>query len=340
MTSLSLPNMTPGSSPPSLQSLLQLVEKDLKAVNDVIVHYLQSPVALIPQLAAYLIMAGGKRIRPLLTLASAQLCGYSGQSHIVLAACVEFIHSATLLHDDVIDESAQRRGQKTANEVWGNSASVLVGDFLFSRAFQLMIEAGSMEILSILSQASASIAEGEVLQLSALKDLTVTQDHYLQIILSKTATLFQASCEVGAVLADTPLPQRQALINFGRNIGLAFQLVDDALDYSSHDIKFGKNIGDDFKEGKITLPIVLAIKQATKTEQIFWHRTLKELNQTEEDLNQAIAYMTKYQTLEETLRQAKNYAERAKKELICSFEPSPIRFALEESAEFVTCRVL
>ena len=323
---------------PTLNSLLCLVEKDLKGVNDVIIDCLKSPVDLIQKLANYLIHAGGKRIRPMLTLGTAQLCDYQGQSHINLAACVEFIHSATLLHDDVVDESSLRRGQKTANEIWGNQASVLVGDFLFSRAFQLMVEVGSTEILSILAQASAAIAEGEVLQLMTLQDLSVTQDQYQQIILSKTATLFQAACEVGAVLAMAPVHHRQAMMNFGRGIGIAFQLVDDALDYNAHDAKFGKNIGDDFKEGKITLPVVLALESATAEEKQFWHRTLTQLDQTEDDLNQAIAYMSKYQTIEETVRQAKEHAQQAKQELDC-FAPSALRSALEELADFVTYRI-
>ena len=340
MTLTSIQSVTPMSvQKPTLDSLLHLVEQDLKAVNDVILGYLESPIALIPQLAHYLIHAGGKRIRPLLTLASAQLCGYSGDAHVKLAACVEFIHSATLLHDDVVDESSLRRGQKTANEIWGNQASVLVGDFLFSRSFQLMVDIGSIKILSILAQASASIAEGEVLQLSSLQDITMTQDQYQQIVLSKTATLFQAACEVGAVLAEAPLHHRQALTKFGRDIGIAFQLVDDALDYSGHHLKFGKNVGDDFKEGKITLPVVLALEKATSVEKEFWHRTLTQLDQGEEDLNQAIAYMSKYQTIEKTLKLAKDYAHQAKQQLIY-FTESPLRSALSELADFITYRVI
>ena len=324
---------------PTLDSLLHLVGQDLKAVNQVILGSLESSVPLIPQLAQYLIHAGGKRIRPLLTIASARLCDYKDESHIKLAACVEFIHSATLLHDDVVDESSLRRGQKTANEIWGNQASVLVGDFLFSRSFQLMVEIGSIEVLSILAQASSAIAEGEVLQLTTLQDLTITQTQYQQIVLSKTATLFQASCEVGAVLAQAPESHRQALKKFGRDIGIAFQLVDDALDYSAHHSKFGKNIGDDFKEGKITLPVVLALESATAEENEFWHRTLTQLDQKEEDLNQAISYMLKYQTIERTLKQAKDYARQAKQQLNFFIE-SPLRSALEELTDFVTDRIL
>ena len=339
MTLLSIQGMNAiASSKPSLKPLLSLVEKDLEAVNEVIHQYLKSPVDLIPTLAQYLIQAGGKRIRPLLTLATAQLCGYQGQCHVKLAACVEFIHSATLLHDDVVDESMMRRGQKAANEIWGNQASVLVGDFLFSRAFQLMVEVGSVEVLSILAQTSAAIAEGEVLQLMKIQDLSLTQDQYFQIILSKTATLFQAACEVGAVLAHASLLQRQALVNFGRYIGLAFQLVDDAMDYSVQETKSGKNKGDDFKEGKITLPVVLALQKANLRERQFWHRTLAELNQKEGDLNQAIIYLSKYRTIESTLGHAQDFVAKAKQELR-HFPLSPLQSALAELTDFITCQI-
>lgn len=325
------------NSKASLTPLLHLVEDDLKAVNRMIVHRMQSPVSLIPQLASHLIASGGKRIRPLITLASAKVCGYEGVHHITLAACVEFIHSATLLHDDVVDESTMRRGVVSAHEVWGNQESVLVGDFLFSRAFQLMVEVGSLEILSILSSASASIAQGEVLQLLTAQNLATTQESYLEVITSKTARLFEAASEIGAVLAGRSAQEREALANFGRNLGIAFQLVDDALDYSVREAKFGKNAGDDFREGKMTLPVVYALERASSEEKAFWKRTLGELQQKEGDFNQAIAYMTRHKTLERTLENATCYAREAQTQLRI-FSPGPFRMALEELTRFVIDR--
>lgn len=325
------------NSKASLTPLLHLVEDDLKAVNRMIVHRMQSPVSLIPQLASHLIASGGKRIRPLITLASAKVCGYEGVHHITLAACVEFIHSATLLHDDVVDESTMRRGVVSAHEVWGNQESVLVGDFLFSRAFQLMVEVGSLEILSILSSASASIAQGEVLQLLTAQNLATTQESYLEVVTSKTARLFEAASEIGAVLAERSAQERKALANFGRNLGIAFQLVDDALDYSVREAKFGKNAGDDFREGKMTLPVVYALERASSEEKAFWKRTLGELQQKEGDFNQAIAYMTRHKTLERTLENATCYAREAQTQLRI-FSPGPFRMALEELTCFVIDR--
>ncbi|MBL9029120.1 MAG: polyprenyl synthetase family protein [Caedimonas sp.] len=325
------------NSKASLTPLLHLVEDDLKAVNRMIVHRMQSPVSLIPQLASHLIASGGKRIRPLITLASTKLCGYEGVHHITLAACVEFIHSATLLHDDVVDESTMRRGVVSAHEVWGNQESVLVGDFLFSRAFQLMVEVGSLEILSILSSASASIAQGEVLQLLTAQNLATTQESYLEVVTSKTARLFEAASEIGAVLAERSAQEREALANFGRNLGIAFQLVDDALDYSVREAKFGKNAGDDFREGKMTLPVVYALERASPEEKAFWKRTLGELQQKEGDFNQAIAYMTRHKTLERTLENATCYAREAQTQLRI-FSPGPFRMALEALTSFVIDR--
>ncbi|NJM93119.1 MAG: polyprenyl synthetase family protein, partial [Rhodospirillaceae bacterium] len=230
---------------------------------------MQSPVALIPQLAGHIIAAGGKRLRPMLTLAAAQICGYQGLGHIRLATAVEFIHTATLLHDDVVDESDLRRGETSANVLWGNKASVLVGDFLFSRAFQLMVADGSLRILEILCGASAKIAEGEVLQLMTSNDTATTEQAYLEVIKGKTAILFSAACEVGAVLADRPKREQESLASFGLNLGIAFQLIDDALDYSAKQEALGKKIGDDFREGKITLPVILAFLRGEETEREF-----------------------------------------------------------------------
>jgi octaprenyl-diphosphate synthase len=250
----------------ALAALTALVQTDLEACNRLIVERMQSPVALIPQLAAHIVAAGGKRLRPLLTLAAARMAGYRGMRHVALAACVEFIHTATLLHDDVVDESSLRRGQASANALFGNKPSVLVGDFLFARAFQLMVQDGSLEVLRILSEAAATIAEGEVLQLVIQNDTGTTEDQYLQVIEGKTAALFAAATEVGAVVADRPAPEQAGLRAYGHNLGVAFQLVDDALDYSAEQERLGKTVGDDFREGKITLPVLLAFARGDEAE--------------------------------------------------------------------------
>src|SRR5690242_2507422 len=282
---------------PSLDPLTELVRHDLGAVNALILDRMQSPVALIPQLAGHIVAAGGKRLRPMLTLAAARLCGYRGDRHVALAAAVEFIHTATLLHDDVVDASDLRRGLATANAVWGNKCSVLVGDFLFSRAFQLMVEDGSLAVLEILSEASAIIAEGEVLQLVTSNDTKTTEEAYLDVIRAKTAQLFAAASRIGAVLTGRPEAEEDALETYGRNLGIAFQLVDDMLDYSARQAELGKTVGDDFREGKITLPVVLALRVAGDQERSFWRRTLEDLEQQEGDLERAIELMTRHGTL-------------------------------------------
>ena len=254
---------------PSLDLLMKLVTQDLDKVNATILEHMQSPVHLIPQLAGHLIAAGGKRLRPMLTLGTAALCQYSGERHIKLAACVEFIHTATLLHDDVVDASELRRGKSTANSVWGNQPSVLVGDFLFSRAFQLMVSDGSLHVLKLLSNASAVIAEGEVHQLLTTNDTSTSESDYLEVIQSKTAELFSAAARIGAVVADRPKIEEEALAAYGTNLGVAFQLVDDALDYSARQAELGKTIGDDFSEGKITLPVILAFRRGNEEEKKF-----------------------------------------------------------------------
>jgi octaprenyl-diphosphate synthase len=292
---------------PSLAALSGLVAEDIKAVNGLIIERMQSPVALIPQLAGHIIAAGGKRLRPMLTLASAKLCGYRGHRHISLAACVEFIHTATLLHDDVVDESDRRRGLATANAVWGNKPSVLVGDFLFSRAFQLMVADGSLAVLKILSDASAVIAEGEVMQLLTANDTETTENTYLEVIKAKTAVLFAAACRVGAVVADRPKAEEDALGAYGLNLGIAFQLVDDVLDYAAETATLGKSIGDDFRDGKITLPVVLAFLRGGEDERKFWRRTLEEMEQREGDLEHGITLMERHGSLRDSVERARHY---------------------------------
>ncbi|HWA49302.1 MAG TPA: polyprenyl synthetase family protein, partial [Dongiaceae bacterium] len=283
--------------PDALERLSRLVNDEMERVNELILQNMQSPVALIPQLAGHIIAAGGKRLRPVLTLASSQLCGYRGPRSAGLAACVEFIHTATLLHDDVVDDSDLRRGEASANVLWGNKASVLVGDFLFSRAFQLMVADGSLRILEILCGASAKIAEGEVLQLMTSNDTATNEQAYLEVIKGKTAVLFAAACEVGAVVADRPKREQEALAGFGLNLGIAFQLIDDMLDYSARQSELGKTVGDDFREGKITLPVILAFRRGDEDERAFWRRTLESLNQQDGDLDRAVRLMNKHGAL-------------------------------------------
>src|SRR5512144_2582754 len=298
-------------SKPSLDALSRIVRADLRLVNALIIDRMQSPVPLIPQLAGHVVAAGGKRLRPMLTLAAARLCGYSGRRHIGLATCVEFIHTATLLHDDVVDDSALRRGLASANTVWGNKPSVLVGDFLFSRAFELMVEDGSLEVLSILSRASSIIAEGEVMQLVTTSDMETTEAAYLEVIRAKTAQLFAAACRIGAVVADRPKVEADALEAFGMNLGIVFQLIDDVLDYSAKQATLGKTIGDDFREGKMTLPLVLALRSADETERRFWQRTIQDLDQREGDLDRAVAILEARRALADSVERARDYGEAA-----------------------------
>jgi octaprenyl-diphosphate synthase len=321
----------------ALSRLTAMLDSELTATNQAIIAWMDSPVALIPQLAAHLVAAGGKRLRPLLTLSAARLCGYEGDRQVQLAACVEFIHTATLLHDDVVDESVLRRGYASANAVFGNKASVLVGDFLFARAFQLMVQDGSLEVLRILSAAAATIAEGEVLQLTTQNDLATTEAKYFDVIRGKTAALFAAACEVGAVIANQSPDHCAALARFGMNLGMAFQLVDDALDYSADVAELGKTIGDDFREGKLTYPVLLAIADATRDETAFWTRTIANGEQSDADLTTALAYMTKHQTPARTLARADGFVTTACNALAI-FPHSPIRTALLEVAQFTTSR--
>jgi octaprenyl-diphosphate synthase len=290
-------------------------------------------VPLIPQLAGHIIAAGGKRLRPMLTLAAARLCGYTGKRQIGLAACVEFIHTATLLHDDVVDESDLRRGIATANLVWSNQASVLVGDYLFSRAFQIMVEDGSLEVLRILADASAIIAEGEVMQLETSNDTTTSEESYLEVISSKTAALFAAASRVGAVVAERPQAEEDALDSFGRNLGIAFQLVDDLLDYSAKQEELGKTVGDDFREGKITLPIILAFRRGDEKERAFWRRCVEKGEQEPDDFQRAVAIMGQREALSDTLERARHYSSIAR-DTLGLFPDTDIKRAMLEVIDF------
>jgi octaprenyl-diphosphate synthase len=322
----------------ALSRLVALVGPDLEACNRTIVARMDSPVALIPQLAAHIVAAGGKRLRPLLTLAAARLCGYAGGlRHVSLAACVEFIHTATLLHDDVVDESQLRRGLASANAVFGNKASVLVGDFLFARAFQLMVEDGSLTVLGILSKAAATIAEGEVLQLVTQNDLSTPEARYLEVIEGKTAALFAAACRVGAVVADRPAAEERALGEYGLNLGIAFQLVDDALDYAADQATLGKTVGDDFREGKITLPVLVAYAAGDESERAFWRRTIESTEQSESDLETALRLMASRDAIRATLDRAARFAATAKAAL-CAFPDSEWRQALAGVADYTVSR--
>ena len=314
-----------------------LLKKEMDDVNLLIEKRLQSKVSLIPEIAKHLIYSGGKRLRPLLTLASAKLCHYSGSSDILLAAAVEFIHTATLLHDDVVDQSDLRRGKPSANAIWGNKPSVLVGDFLFSRSFELMVEADSMEVLGVLSKASSQIAEGEVAQLLTTHNLATTQADYLHVIESKTAQLFAAATRIGPILAGLDPKKKNDLEKFGLYLGIAFQLVDDVLDYKTDDPLLGKKKGNDFAEGKVTLPVILAYQQGNDVERKFWSRTFEKVEIEPEDLNQAIAYFEKYNALQKSLDLASDYKDKALSYLD-NFDESPIRNALVQLTQFVVER--
>jgi octaprenyl-diphosphate synthase len=316
-----------------LEPLTALVADELQAVNRIILQHMNSRVSLIPQLAGHIVAAGGKRLRPILTLASAQLCEYQGRRHIHLAACVEFIHTATLLHDDVVDQSNLRRGLSTANALWGNQPSVLVGDFLFSRAFQLMVADGSLKVLTILSDASAIIAEGEVQQLITSNDTATSEKDYLAVVGAKTAALFSAACRIGAVVSERPEDEEIALESYGRNFGIAFQIIDDLLDYSARQAELGKTIGDDFREGKITLPVILAFARADDSERAFWRRCLEDMEQTEPDLAHAIELMRRHGVLADTAAYARAYASDAR-DALAIFAASPIKQEMLELIDF------
>jgi octaprenyl-diphosphate synthase len=324
-------------SSPSIALLIKLVAADMERVNTTILSRTGSEVTMIPEIAKHLIESGGKRLRPMLTLAMAQLSDYGGDGHVKLAAAVEFMHTATLLHDDVVDESEMRRGRLAARMLWGNEASVLVGDFLLGQAFKMMVEVGSLRSLEILSSAAAIIAEGEVMQLAAAKNTATTEDEYLCVIRGKTAELFAAACEVGPALGLRPKAEQSACRSFGMNLGIAFQLVDDALDYGGKAAKLGKNVGDDFREGKITLPVVLSFRRGSEDERTFWRRALEDGDATEADLDHAIGLMAKHRALEDTIQRARHYGAIAK-DALALFPASPMKEALEETVEFCIAR--
>ena len=322
---------------PSLDPLIALVAADMNAVNAVILARMQSKVALIPELAGHLIAGGGKRMRPMLTLASAALLGYSGTRHHKLAAAVEFIHTATLLHDDVVDLSEMRRGKRAANLIWGNPASVLVGDFLFSRAFELMVEDGSLKVLKILSNASAVIAEGEVDQLTAQRRVETDEDHYLAIIGAKTAALFAAACRIAPVVAEAGDAAEDALDAYGRNLGIAFQLIDDAIDYASDEATMGKGRGDDFRDGKVTLPVILAHARGSAEQRAFWKAAMQGERIGDDDLALATRLIKDSGALSGTMERARLYGRRA----IDALAPFPVgraRDAMVEAVEFAVSR--
>lgn len=302
---------TPSADSSPVDSLRALLAADVTALDQTIITRMESPVPLINQLATYLIAAGGKRLRPMLTLAFARALGYTGDDHLKLAASVEFIHTATLLHDDVVDESTLRRGQPAANEIFGNQASVLVGDFLFSRAFQLMVETHSLRVLEVLSEASAIIAQGEVMQLVFTGDLQLSREQYFKVISAKTAALFAAACEVGAEIAKADKAMIEAAHRFGSHLGVAFQITDDVLDYKGQTNALGKNIGDDFKEGKLTLPVVIALERAPPFERDFWKRTMVDLEQKEGDFDYAQNLLRQHNALETSMRLAQEEADKA-----------------------------
>jgi octaprenyl-diphosphate synthase len=321
----------------SIDPLVDLVAADLQRVNGAILARTGSEVTMIPEVANHLINSGGKRLRPILTLALARLTNYGGDGHIKLAAAVEFMHTATLLHDDVVDESELRRGRLAARMLWGNEASVLVGDFLLGQAFKMMVEVGNLKALEILAAAAAVIAEGEVMQLAAAKNTATTEDEYIAVIRAKTAELFAAACEVGPVLSARPRDEEAACRSFGMNLGITFQLIDDVLDYGGAAQKLGKNVGDDFREGKITLPVVLAFRRGGDVERRFWRRTLERGEVTDADLEHAIGLMIKHRALEDTMGRAQHYGAMAR-DALALFPTSAMKTALAETVDFCIAR--
>ncbi len=322
----------------SVKPLVDLTKADMERVNQLILSRAGSDVQMIPEVANHLISSGGKRLRPMLTLASAALFGYQGEGHVKLATSVEFMHTATLLHDDVVDESDLRRGKSTARMIWGNQASVLVGDFLLGQAFKMMVDVGSLEALDVLATAASVIAEGEVLQLSVAKNMETTEDDYLSVIRAKTAALFAAAAEVGPIIANADKGQRAALKSYGLNLGYAFQLVDDALDYGGKASELGKNVGDDFREGKITLPVILAYRRGTEDERAFWRKAIEQGESTEENLEKALGLINKYGALSDTIARALHYGTIAR-DALAPLPSSPLKAALLEVIDFSIQRV-
>lgn len=323
--------------PASIKPLMNLVQADMELVNRLILSKCGSDVELIPEVARHLIDSGGKRLRPMLTLASAAMCGYTGNHHVTLAASVEFMHTATLLHDDVVDESDRRRGKLAARMLWGNQASVLVGDFLLGQAFRMMVEAGSMQALDVLSHAATVIAEGEVLQLGTAQNLDTTQDEYMEVVRAKTAALFAAAAEVGPILAGAPKPAISAFRSYGNNLGLAFQLIDDALDYGGSAKSLGKNTGDDFREGKVTLPVLLCFRRGSEKERTFWREAIERGQTDDSRLEEAMRLMREHNALEDTLARARQFCELAQ-DALATFEDGDHKQALIEVLEYSLMR--
>ncbi|SDA30997.1 polyprenyl synthetase family protein [Sphingomonas sp. NFR15] len=322
---------------PSLDPMVALIAADMNLVNAVILDRMQSDIPLIPTLAGHLIAGGGKRMRPMLTLASAKLLGYTGTRHHRLAAAVEFIHTATLLHDDVVDGSDLRRGKRTANLIWGNPASVLVGDFLFSRSFELMVEDGSLKVLKILSSASAIIAEGEVNQLTAARRVDTPEERYLDIIVAKTAALFAAACKIAAVVAERSEAEEAALDAYGRNLGVAFQLVDDAIDYVSDADTMGKDAGDDFRDGKATLPVILAYARGSAEDRTFWKAAIEGHRSGDADFAHALDLVRATRAIDDTLARARHYGQRAI-DALAIFPNGKAKDAMVEAVDFAIAR--
>ncbi len=322
----------------SIDAIVQLTAQDMGRVNELILSKAGSDVEMIPEVANHLISSGGKRLRPMLTLAAAQMFGYTGDAHVKLATSVEFMHTATLLHDDVVDESDMRRGRSTARTIWGNQASVLVGDFLLGQAFRMMVDVGSLEALDILSTAASVIAEGEVMQLGAAKNLETTEDDYLAVIKAKTAALFSAAAEVGPVIADASKTDRAALRSYGMNLGLAFQLIDDALDYGGDSRSLGKNVGDDFREGKVTLPVILSYRRGASDEREFWKDAIENGRSDDDALAHALALMTKHGAIGDTIGRARHFGEIAR-DALAPLKKTPQKQALLDVIDFCISRV-
>ena len=325
-------------APAGIEPLVRLTREPMDRVNEIVLARAGSNVELIPEIARHLIDSGGKRLRPMLTIAAAGMCGYEGEGRVKLAASVEFMHTATLLHDDVVDESDMRRGKQAARLLWGNQASVLVGDYLLGQAFKMMVEVGSLDALEILANAAAVIAEGEVMQLGAAKNTATTEDEYLAVIQAKTAALFSAAAEVGPVLAGKGKAERAAFRSYGTNLGLAFQLVDDALDYGGSSSALGKEVGDDFREGKITLPVVLSYRRGTDADRAFWKRALEQGEIGDSDLDRAIGLMRAHRAIEDTVERARHFGAVAR-DALAPFPESPHRGALLEAVDFCISRI-
>ncbi|MGI1662886.1 polyprenyl synthetase family protein [Palleronia sp. KMU-117] len=321
------------------ERMAEYLAADLDAVGRVIRARMASEHApRIPEVTAHLVDAGGKRLRPMLTLATARMCGYEGEDHVKLAATVEFIHTATLLHDDVVDGSLQRRGRPTANLLWDNKSSVLVGDYLFARSFQLMVETGSIRVLDILADAAATIAEGEVLQLTTAQNLATDAGTYLKVVRGKTAALFAAATEVGGVIANRPQAEIEALRIYGDALGVAFQMVDDLLDVAGDAAVTGKNVGDDFRDRKLTLPFIKAVARADADERAFWVRTVQNGEQGEGDLDQALALLSRHGAIDETRAEAMGWAQTAK-DALAPLPDHPVKGMLVDLADYVVARI-